>query len=141
MNPMKPFEENTTFIRISAPSIDSSEFEKKKFEDIVIEKTSIINKKKPKLKRFSEVASASTLAGIVERTSNPFEKPPTVIIEEPEEEKKTEPKKEDIPIKQEPEPKKKNLFSFDDEEDFKPKPSKPKEEKEKNKKIKLLFDD
>jgi hypothetical protein len=145
MNPMKPFEENTTFKRISAPSLDNFESENKKFEDIVIEKTSVINKKKPKLKRFSEVASASTLAGIVDRTSIPFEKAPMVIIEETEEEKIIEPKKENI-IKQETgqkkaedASKKKNLFSFDDEDDFKPKPSKPKEDK--NKKVKLLFDD
>ncbi len=159
MNPMKQFNESISSqsIRSSAPSIDNTA-ENKKFEDIVIEKTSVINKKKPKLKRFSEIASPSTLVNIVERTSLPFDKIPDKIIEENEEEPKQKAKAEpikpkmpifkfdDVETKTESKPQepkketKKNLFTFDDndEEDFKPKISKIKEEKNK---IKLIFDD
>ena len=141
---MKPFDSSSPFVRPSTTSVDTSE--NKAFEEVVIEKTSVINKKKPKLKRFSEAAS-TTLPGISERTSVPFEKAPIIEKIDEEEEKPVvkkavveDPLTSNLKDDKKDEGVKKNLFSFDDDEDFKPKVSKPKEP-EKNKKIKLLFDD
>jgi hypothetical protein len=132
MNPMKPFEESFIFKRSSAPSIDNDS-ENKTFEDIVIQKTSVINKKKPKIKRFSQMTTPSTFANLEDNTNNPFDKVPEEIIEVNEEVKPFKEVKRSEPIiasvyqfnetdTKKSEPIKTNLFQFDDSQTKKPEP-------------------